>query len=70
MVELIANSIDYLIDGLAFKLAKTAPGVTHRVCTFHPQGSNIYNPTRGTKLINFFFKYLEMIGSVNIVYHV
>ena len=53
MVEVIANSLeDTLIDGLSFKLAKTASYITNRrSCTFHPQGSNIYSSTNGTKLI-------------------
>ena len=44
MVEVIANSLeDTLIDGLSFKLAKTASYITNRrSCKFHPQGSNIY----------------------------
>ena len=53
MVEVIANSLeDTLIDGLSFKLAKTASYITsRRSCTYHPQGSNIYTPQNGTKLI-------------------
>ena len=53
MVEGIANSLeDTLIDGLSFKLAKTASYMTSkRSCTYHPQGSNIYTPHNGTKLI-------------------
>ena len=53
MVEVIANSLeDTLIDGLSFKLGKTASYITNRgSCTFHPQGSNIYTPANGTKLI-------------------
>ena len=53
MVEVIANSLeDTLIDGLSFKLAKTASYITNRrSCTFHPLGSNIYSSTNGTKLI-------------------
>ena len=53
MVEAIANSIeDYLIDGLSFKLRPGASYVIDRQSvTFHPQGSNIYRPNGGTKLI-------------------
>ena len=53
MVEVIANSReDALIDGFMFKLAKTASYITNRrSCTFHPQGSNIYAPANGTKLM-------------------
>ena len=53
MVEAIANSLeDTLIDGLSFKLAKTASYITNRrSVTFHPQGSNIYSPGSGVKLI-------------------
>ena len=55
MVEAIANSIeDRLIDGLSFKLNPGASYVTdRRSVTFHPQGSNIYKPTSGTKMIRF-----------------
>ena len=53
MVEAIANSIeDKLIDGLSFKLAPGASYVQERKSvTYHPQGSNIYMATGGTKLI-------------------
>ena len=53
MVEVIANSLeDTLIDGLSFKLSKTASYITsRRSCTYHPQGSNIYTLQNGTKLI-------------------
>ena len=54
MAEIITASLeDYLIDGLSFKLSKTASYVTNRrLVTYHPQGSNIYS-TNGTKLIKF-----------------
>jgi hypothetical protein len=54
MAEIITSSLeDYLIDGLSFKLSKTASYVTNRrSVTYHPQGSNIYSTT-GTKLIKF-----------------
>ena len=53
MVEVVTAALeDQLIDPLSFKLTKTASYITkRRSCTFHPQGSNIYNPTTGTKLI-------------------
>ncbi len=53
MVEAIANSIeDKLIDGLSFKLNPGASYVVdRRSVTYHPQGSNIYTPGAGTKLI-------------------
>ena len=53
MVEAIANGIeDKLINALSFKLAPGASYVTdRRSVTFHPQGSNIYMPGQGTKLI-------------------
>lgn len=53
MVEAMANSVeDRLIDGLSFKLAPGASYITdRRSVTFHPQGSNIYKPVAGTKLI-------------------
>ena len=52
MVEVIASLVaDTLIDGLLFKLAKTAANITtRRRCTDHPQGSNVYTPANGTKL--------------------
>jgi len=53
MVEAIANGIeDKLIDGLSFKLNPGASYVVdRRSVTFHPQGSNIYKTSAGTKLI-------------------
>ena len=53
MVEAIANGVeDKLIDGLSFKLAPGASYVVdRRSVTYHPQGSNIYMPGAGTKLI-------------------
>lgn len=53
MVEAMANSVeDRLIDGLSFKLEKGASYITdRRSVTFHPQGSNVYKPVAGTKLI-------------------
>ena len=53
MVEAFANGVeDKLIDGLSFKLAPGASYVTdRRSVTYHPQGSNIYKPGAGTKLI-------------------
>ena len=53
MVEAIANGIeDKLIDGLSFKMNPGASYVVdRRSLTFHPQGSNIYKTTSGTKLI-------------------
>ena len=53
MVEAIANGVeDKLIDGLSFKMNPGASYVVdRRSVTYHPQGSNIYKPTSGTKLI-------------------
>ncbi len=53
MVEAIANGIeDKLIDGLSFKMQPGASYVVdRRSVTYHPQGSNIYKPLAGTKLI-------------------
>ena len=53
MVQVIANSLaDALVDGLSFKLAKTAPYIINRrSCTFHPQGSNICSSNVGVKLV-------------------
>ena len=56
MAELIANSLDdYLMDGIAVKLAKTMTyAINRKSCTSQPQSSNILiNPTHGTKLIKF-----------------
>ena len=53
MVEAIANGVeDKLIDGLSFKMTPGASYVVdRRSVTYHPQGSNIYMPGQGTKLI-------------------
>ena len=53
MVEAMANGVeDKLIDGLSFKMNPGASYVVdRRSVTYHPQGSNIYKPTSGTKLI-------------------
>ena len=53
MVESYANSLeDRLVDGLSFKLDPGASYINdRRSVTFHPQGSNVYNPSQGTKLI-------------------
>ena len=55
MVEAIANGVeDKLVDGLSFKLAPGASYVQdRRSVTFHPQGSNIYSPVQGTRMIKF-----------------
>ena len=53
MVEAIANSIEHkLIDGLSFKTnLGSSYVVDRRSVTFHPQGSSIYQPGAGTRLI-------------------
>ena len=53
IMEGTANSVeDRLIDGLSFKHKAGASYVTERKSvTYHPQGSNIYMPNGGTKLI-------------------
>ena len=53
MVEAIANGIEVkLIDGLSFEMNPGASYVVDwRSVTFHPQGSNIYKTSSGTKLI-------------------
>ena len=53
MVETLASGVeDKLIDGLSFKLQPGASYVLdRRSVTYHPQGSNIYTPGAGTKLI-------------------
>ena len=53
MVEAMANGVeDKLIDGLSFKMQPGASYVIERKSvTYHPQGSNIYEPGPGTKLI-------------------
>ena len=52
-MESFANSVeDRLIDGLSFKLQPGASYITdRRSVSFHPQGSNIYKTSTGTKLI-------------------
>ena len=52
-LEATTNAIeDYLIDSISFKLQPGASYVTdRRSVTFHPQGSNIYKPVQGTKVI-------------------
>ena len=52
-VEVIAKTLGYtLIDGISFKLSKTASYITSRSsCTYPPQGTNIYTPENGTKLV-------------------
>ena len=45
---------DFLIPGLNFKLPQSASYVSgRRFATFFPQGSNIYTPNGGTRLIRF-----------------
>ena len=53
MVEAMANGVeDKLIDGLSFKMQPGASYVVdRRSVTSHPQGSNIYKPSVGAKLI-------------------
>ena len=49
----MANGVeDKLIDALSFKLQPGASYVMdRRSVTYHPQGSNIYTPGAGTRLI-------------------
>ena len=53
MVEAMVNGVeDKLIDGLSFKMQPGASYVVdRRSVTYHPQGSNIYKPNTGSKLI-------------------
>ena len=53
MVEAMAKGVeDKLIDGLSFMMQPGASYVVdRRSVTYHPQGSNIYKPSAGTKLI-------------------
>lgn len=47
-----ASIEDKLIDNLSFKMESGASYISERkFVTFHPQGSNIYNPSSGSKLI-------------------
>ncbi len=57
MFEAMANGVeDKLVEGLSFKLNPGASYVVdRRSVTFHPQGSNIYRSTGGTKLIRILF---------------
>ena len=52
-LEATTNAIeDHLIDSISFKLAPGASYVTdRRSVSFFPQGSNIYKPEQGTKVI-------------------
>ena len=52
-LEATTNAIeDFLIDSISFKLQPGASYVTdRRSVTFHPQGSNVYKPIQGTKVI-------------------
>ena len=53
MVEELKNSSeDKCIEDLSFKTPESASYITERKSlTFHPSGSNVYNPSGGTKLI-------------------
>ena len=43
---------DYLIDSISFKLQPGASYITdRRSVSYFPQGSNIYRPVQGTKVI-------------------
>ena len=49
-----AGQQDFLIPGIDFKLPQGASYISgRRFATFHPQGSNIYSPNAGTRLIRF-----------------
>ena len=51
-MEALANGIeDKLIDSLQFKLEGASYINDRRSVTFYPQGSNIYKPSSGTKVI-------------------
>ena len=52
-LEATTNAIeDHLIDSLSFRLQPGASYVTNRrSVSFFPQGSNIYKPIAGTKVI-------------------
>ena len=52
-LEATTNAIeDHLIDSISFKLAPGASYVTdRRSVSFFPQGSNVYKPVAGTKVI-------------------
>ena len=71
MVEVITNSLeDTLIDGLSFKLAKTAPYIANRrSCTFHTQFCNIYRSVAVAKLIKITIAGKGLVRSINILYH-
>ena len=53
MVEAMANAVeDKLIDGLSFPMNPGASYVIdRRSVAYRPQGSNIYQPQQGTKLV-------------------
>ena len=66
-VEAVANGVeDKLVDGLSFKLAPGASYVQdRRSVTFHPQGSNIYSPVQGTRMIKFLLSGDNWIDETN-----
>ena len=53
MVSVMARAIDdVLVDNLQYKLGEGASYVDRREsCTFLPQGSNIYSPSQGNKVL-------------------
>ena len=54
MDNLVNATEEVLIDSLSFKLPGSGEYVQgRRSATFHQEGSNIYSPTDGTKLIRF-----------------
>ena len=54
-LDSVASGLDdHLIPGINFKLGAGASYIIgRRFATFYPQGSNIYTPTGGTRLIRF-----------------
>jgi hypothetical protein len=66
MVNIISYALgDALIDGLSFKLAKTASYVTNRrSCAVHPQGSNTYHATPGAQRYSYSILWLRLVRPI------
>ena len=66
-MEVYSNSVeDQLIDGLSYKLNSGSSYITDRKSvTFFPQGSNIYTPQSGTRVMRFLVNGSDWLDSTN-----
>jgi len=66
-MEVYSNSVeDQLIDGLSYKLNSGSSYITDRKSvTFFPQGSNIYTPQSGTRVMRFLLNGSDWLDSTN-----